>query len=143
MPLTELTEPLQARLLRSTLDRELAAGADPRSSAVLACRARQLVSRGFRRRMAGGLRRTIEAAEQPRHWSTTSRVPVQRSAILAERELLLDLARELVDEPRVSPRGMARLEQLLTDGRSPFYYPSPAGALRAALRHTRSTLLLG
>ena len=52
MPLAELTEPLQARLLRSTLDRELAAGADPRSSAVLACRARQLVSRDFRRRMA-------------------------------------------------------------------------------------------
>lgn len=38
---------------------------------------------------------------------------------------------------------MARLADLLTDGRSPLYYPSPRGALHAALRHTRITLLLG
>jgi hypothetical protein len=38
---------------------------------------------------------------------------------------------------------MARLAELLTDGRSRLYAPSPRGALQAALRHTRSTLLLG
>jgi hypothetical protein len=70
-------------------------------------------------------------------------VPVQRSAILGERELMLGLARDLVEEPRVSARGMARLKDLLTDGRSPLYCPAPRGSLRAALRHARTTLLLG
>jgi hypothetical protein len=55
----------------------------------------------------------------------------------------LDLAREHVEEPRVSARGMARLTELLTDGRSPLYCPAPRGSKRAALRQTRATLLLG
>jgi hypothetical protein len=143
MTVAELAQSSRAWFLRRKLDRKIAQGADPASSPELSCRARQLVSPGFRARMAAGLRRTIAAAEQPRPSPLSARVPVQRRAILDERERLLGLARALTDEETVSARGVARVEELLTDGRSPIYYPSPAGALRAALLHTRATLLLG
>jgi len=93
--------------------------------------------------MAAGLQRTITAAERPGRRHLSAQVPVQRSAILEERAQLLSLARLLTEEENVSARGVARVEELLTDGRSPFYYPSPRGTLAAALRHARTTLLLG
>ena len=97
----------------------------------------------FRTRMAAALRGTIEVAERPWPGPWSAQVPLQSQEILAERDTLLDLARDVVHEPSISARGMARLTELLTDGRSPFTSPSPRGALQAALRHTRSTLLLG
>jgi hypothetical protein len=136
-------EALRAWLFRRELDRRIAHGADPSASPELRRRARQLVSRGFRARLAAGLRRTIAAAEQPWQQRRTAQVPVQRGAILNERALLIGLARLLTEEETVSARGVARVEQLLTDGRSPLYYPAPRGALPAALRHARATLLLG
>jgi hypothetical protein len=48
----------------------------------------------------------------------------------------------LTEEEQVSARGVARVEELLTDGRSPLYFPAPRGALAAAARHARVTLLL-
>jgi hypothetical protein len=142
MTVAELAESSRAWLLRRELDRRIARGEDPASSPELSRRARLLVSPGFRARMAAGLRRTIAAAEEPWPSRLSARVPVQRSAILDERERLLGLARALTEEPAVSARGMARIEELLTDGRSPLYYPAPRGALTAALSHTRATLLL-
>ena len=142
MTVAELAQSSRAWLFRRELDRRIAQGADPESSPELSRRARQLVSSDFRARMAAGLRRAIAVAEQPRPTSLSARVPVQRSAILDERERLLGLARTLTEEQAVSARGMARVEELLTDGRSPLYYPAPSGALAAALRHPRSTLLL-
>ena len=87
--------------------------------------------------MAAGLQRTITAAEQPGQLRLSAQVPVQRSDILDERAQLLGLARVLTEEDNVSPRGVARVEELLTNGRSPLYYPSPPGTLGAALRHAR------
>lgn len=89
-----------------------------------------------------GLRRTIAAAEQPWPRRLSAQVPVQRAAILGERAALLGLASLLIEENAVSARGVARVEELLTDGRSPLYYPAPRGSLAAALRHARTTLLL-
>src|SRR5688572_19370414 len=134
---------LRLRLHRRELDRRLVQGADPASSPELELRAQELVSPRFRTRMAAALRSTIEIAERPWPGPWSAQVPLQSQAILAERDTLLDLARDVVQEPSISARGMARLTELLTDGRSPLYYPSPRGALQAALRHTRSTLLLG
>jgi hypothetical protein len=65
MTVAELAQSSRAWLLRRELDRRIARGADPASSPELSRRARQLVSPGFRARMAAGLRRTIAAAEQP------------------------------------------------------------------------------
>ena len=143
MTLADAQESLRARLLRRQLNRRIARGADPCSSPELRRRAGELVSPGFRARMAAGLRRAITAAERPWHGGLSAQVPVQRAAILDERTELLGLAYLLTDEESVSPRGVARVEELLTDGRSPLYYPAPRGTLAAALRHTRATLLLG
>jgi hypothetical protein len=143
MTVAELAQSSRAWLLRRELDRRIVHGADPASSPALSRRARELVSAGFRARMAAGLRRAIAAAEQPRPSRLSARVPVQRSAILDEREQLVGVARTLIEEETVSARGVARVEELLTDGRSPLYYPAPRGALGAALRHARATLLLG
>jgi hypothetical protein len=130
-------------LFRRQLDRKIANGADLSSSPELTQRARQLVSSAFRAQMAAGLRRTIAAAEQPGQSRLSAQVPVQRSAILDERAQLVGLALLLTEEEDVSARGVARVRELLTDGRSPLYYPAPPGALAAALRHARATLLLG
>jgi hypothetical protein len=143
MTVAELAQSSRAWLFRRELDRRIAQDADPASSPELSRRARQLVSSDFRARMAAGLRRAVAAAEQPWPSPLSARVPVQRSAILHERERLLGLARTLTGEQAVSARGMARVEQLLKDGRSPLYYPAPSGALAAALRLTRATLPLG
>ena len=143
MTAENITERCWERLWRRRLDRRIARGADVGSSPELARRARQLVSAGFRARMADGLRRTIAAAEQPWQRRFSAQVPVQRGAILGERSQLIGLARLLTEEETVSARGMARIEELLTDGRSPLYYPSPQGTLAAALRHARITLLMG
>jgi hypothetical protein len=133
---------LRAWLFKHELDHRIAQGADPGSSPELRRRARQLVSHDFRARMAAGLRRTIMAAERPWPGRLSAQVPVQRAAILDERAELLGLARLLTEEETVSPRGVARVEELLTDGRSPLYYPAPQGTLAAVLRHARITLLL-
>jgi hypothetical protein len=138
-----LTQPCRAWLFRRQLDRSIARGADLSSSPALNRRARQLVSPVFRARMAAGLRRTIAAAERPWQRRFSAQVPVQRAAILDERAALLGLARVLTEEQAVSARGVARVEELLTDGRSPLYYPAPRGSLAAALRHAHATLLLG
>ena len=133
---------LRAWFFRRELDRRIAHGADPGSTPELRRRARELVSPAFRARMAAGLRRTLAAAEQPWPPRLSAQVPVQRGAILDERARLIGLARLLTEEETVSARGVARIEELLTDGRSPLYYPAPPGALTAALRHARATLLL-
>jgi hypothetical protein len=138
----KLIQPFRAWLRRRELDHRIALGADLASSPELTLRARQLVAPGFRARLATGLRRTITAAEHPWPRGLTAQVPLQRGVILEERAELLGLARLLTEEPTVSARGVARVEELLIDGRSPLYYPAPRGALSAALRHARTTLLL-
>jgi hypothetical protein len=138
----KLVQPFRAWLRRRELDHRIALGADPGSSPELSLRARQLVAPRFRVRMAAGLRGAIRAAEHPWPRGVTAQVPLQRGVILEERAELLGLARLLTEEQTVSARGVARVEELLTDGCSPLYYPSPQGALSAALRHARTTLLL-
>jgi hypothetical protein len=138
-----LIESWRALVFRRKLDRKIANGVDPSSAPELTRRARQLVSPGCRRRMAAGLQRAMREAERPWRPRLTAQVPIQRGAILDAQAQLLGLARLLTGEEQVSARGVARVEELLTDGRSPLYFPAPRGALAAAARHARVTLLLG
>jgi hypothetical protein len=69
-------------------------------------------------------------------------VPLQRREVLRERDFLLALAADLVGEDGVSPRGVALIEALLTDGTSPLYAPGPEGELHRALIHARAALHL-
>jgi hypothetical protein len=137
-----LFEPARVWLRRGTLDRRLAHGADPSTTPELSRRARQLTSRRCRNGLAKGIRRLIDAAEEPRR-PYSAAAPLQRREILSERTFLLELADELADEDELSPRGIALVDGLLTDGASPIYTPSPNKALHAALTHARATLYLG
>jgi hypothetical protein len=139
----QILDRFRFRLRRGSLDLRLANGTDPYVSPDLVRRARQLVSPSSRAGLAEAIRGAIAAADAPGGRRFSAAVPLQRADIRAERELLLGLAGELDGRDPVSPRGVARVSRLLTDGRSPLYAPSPRGALRAELRHLRMTLLMG
>jgi hypothetical protein len=136
-----LFEPALVWLRRGTLDRSLARGADPTATRELTRRARQLTSRRCRAGLAGGLRNLVDAAEEPGR-AFTSAVPLQRREILRERELLVQLAADLVDEDELRPRGIALVDRLLTDGASPVYSPGREGDLHRALIHARAAMHL-
>ena len=137
-----LLEPARVWLRRGALDRRLARGADPTASPELSRRAGQLRSRRTRGNLAAGLRSVIEEAEQARR-TFSSAVPVQRHAILDERGFLVALAEDLLSDDELSPRGIALVEELLRDGRSPLYSPSSDGDLHRSLTHARAALHLG
>jgi hypothetical protein len=126
---------------KAALDQRLAQGADPSEDPKLARRARQLKSRRMRDGLAEGIRNLLDSAEEPAR-SLSAAVPLQRREILKESELLLSLASDLTGGDELSPRGIALVERLLTDGDSPFYAPRPEGSLHAALVHARAALHL-
>jgi hypothetical protein len=121
---------LRARLHRTGLDRDLAAGRRPDSSPAHALRAEQLTSHRCRRALAKGLDRLIAAAGAPRPAMTAAIAP-SRGEVRAARDLLEALAARLRDETAVRPRGVALVRILLVDGGSPAYAPRRPGALRA------------
>lgn len=134
-------QPVRVWLRRGSLDRSLAAGADPAASPALARRARQLTSRRTRAGLAASIRNLLDAAEErPRGF--TSAVPIQRGRILGERQLLLQLAADLESEDELRPRGIALVERLLIDGASPVYVNGPERALHGALVHAHAALYL-
>jgi hypothetical protein len=139
---SSLIQPARVWLRRGTLDRLLAAGEDPAASPELTRRARQLTSRRRRSGLAASIRNLLHAAEErPRGF--TAAVPIQRRAILRERQLLLQLAAGLESQDELEPRGIALVERLLIEGRSPVYLDAPEGALHAALVHAHAALYLG
>lgn len=134
-------QPFRVWLRRGSLDRSLAAGADPAASPELARRARQLTSRRTRAGLAASIRNLLDAAERrPRGF--TSAVPIQRHDILRERQLMLQLAADLESQDELKPRGIALVERLLIDGASPVYVDGPEGALHGALVHVHAALYL-
>jgi hypothetical protein len=126
----------RARLHAAGLDEELAGGVDPASRPELSARAAWLCSRRSRAALAGGLYRTLRAAEQPRRlWSAA--VEVDREAVRFARPELLALAEALGGDGRIRPRGAALTRRLVTDGTGPLFTGGPdelLGAAREALR---------
>jgi hypothetical protein len=110
------------------LDRALADGADPSSTAALARRARHLTRRGTRRRLAKDLRGVIAAATRG-PTMPSSRIPPSRPEAPAARGQLEAIASEAASERPVYAQGLARLELLLTDGAGPLYSPDYPAAL--------------
>lgn len=115
---------------RAGLTQRLAAGADPRHSAELALRARQLVSERDRRTLARTIERTLKEARHPAPVAF-GLTRLQRRAILeAERPLRAMVARLRDDRP-VAAEGMALIDRMITDGVwSPLYNMTVPGALR-------------
>jgi hypothetical protein len=126
---------------RAGLDRMLAAGADPHEDPRLERRARTLTSHRFRAGLAAGIRNVVDSAEEPPR-GLSSQVPLARGEIVQERVLLLELASDLCGDEDLSPRGVALVERLLTDGASPIYRGAGPGTLRGALVHARAALYM-
>ena len=131
----------RVRLHRGSLNRALAAGANPDSSRQVALRAEQLTSPHCRRSLAAGLNRTLRAAEAPAR-PLSAVVPVQRREILAARDEIERLAHDLLVPGEVQARGVVLVRNLLTDGASPFFSPTSEAELRDAVRHAHAALLL-
>jgi hypothetical protein len=123
---------LLARIRAAALDAELAAGASPESSVVLALHAVHLSGPSQRRLLAGSLRRVAASADVP----TRSRLkaPVCSPAVRHAGTELQAVIDRLAAAGPVSVRGVARVRCLLADGTGPIYRKSAPDRLRDELR---------
>jgi hypothetical protein len=121
------------------LDRQLAAGASPHASAVLALRAQRITGRRSRRRLADGLARALHDAQGTTPGFTAAVRPHRRE-VLAARSVLAALDRRLRAPEPVTAHGVAMLQALLTEGTSSLYQPSEPGALGSQLRAAAAAL---
>lgn len=119
-----------ARDQAARLDRALAEGTSPETSARLSARATQLTSTEFRRDLAASLRRILVAAAEPALPAAAQaplraarpvRVPLRTTRISQSAPLLADLASRLLEPGPVPARGVALVAQLLADGTGPLY----------------------
>lgn len=124
---------------RAALDRQLAAGVDPSTSDALECRAAQLTTTKHRAVLAMGFERVIEAAEEP-PYALSSPDPLRRAEVLASRDVLLSLARELRSERSVRVGGAALAHRLLTDARGPLYAATSSDEVERVARAARDAL---
>jgi hypothetical protein len=117
-------------------DEAIAGGADPTLDTLLDCRAEQLVSPKLRRRLAEGLRDTVERAALPRPQGGAA-VQIDAQGVRASSGLMLALAARLDSDDPVRACGVARARRLLTDGGSELYSEGGSlplqGAIEAAL----------
>ena len=102
------------------LDAQLAEGASPESSSVLAVRARRLLGRQHRDALARSYRRIVRDALEPQAGSLR-RIAPRRRRVKAAISELTGLADALAQPEPVSVRGVAQAQLLLTDGAGPLY----------------------
>ena len=114
-----------ARCAAPRLDRELAAGASPESSARRAARAVQLTSMKARRDLAASVQRILAAdgdlAAVTVMTARPARLPLARAQIRQSAGPLTVLAGYLAAPGPVPAQGVAILSQLLADGAGPLY----------------------
>ena len=137
-----------ARGLAARLDRQLANGARPEASAILAARAMFLTSVGFRRALAASLRRVLAASASPDGPSRPPAtgvacrpyVPLRRDRIAGSAAGLAGLAGFLTEQGRVPAQGVAMVSQLLTDGAGPLYRAGSRDDLDAIIERASQAL---
>ena len=118
-----------ARATAARLDRELAAGTSPETSATLAARATALTSTKARRDLAGSVQRILAAAGRPPAVPPSPpaagrppHVPICRARISKSASLLAELAGRLAGPGPLPVQGVAMVSQLLADGTGPLYH---------------------
>ncbi len=124
-----LSARLQSLLRRSSLDRAIAAGADPRRSAALTERAARLVGARNRDQLRRALVAVREAAESPGGPLSSAVPPNRRELAMAEDEMTI-IDEMLCSDRPIAPRGAALLRIMLTDPAGPMYAPPTRGALK-------------
>ena len=134
-----LRQRLAGHVLAPRLDRQLAAGASPDSSTLLALRAQALVRPENRHALAARLLAIVASTRRLRTRRTPT-VPVDAEAVRANRAALVDLAHSIDTPAPVPARGVAQVALLLRDGGGPLFYGHSAAALRAAIRQARQGL---
>jgi hypothetical protein len=115
-----LSDRLVARLRARWLDRALAQGIPPETSAPLALRAQRLTEPEHRSSIARELRRVIREVHQS-HRPAFARIIPSQGSVWAAREELRRLADTLDDPGPVAAGGVAQARLLLTDGTGPLY----------------------
>ena len=110
---------LGARVRSGSLNRALIAGADPAGSPLLAARAAWLTSPRTRVSIAEGLESLLAAAQGP---PMRRRMLPRRDPLLAHAGELRELAGLLRAETLLYARGIAILDQLVSDGTGPAYF---------------------
>ena len=128
-------ERVAARVRATRLDRDLAAGESPDSTAALALRAQVLVRPSMRRALAHGVQRLLaEAASEAPPRCIGARVFVRPERILRVTDELRLLIDHLLTPGPVPARGVALVRLLLSDGAGPLYYgPGNDAELRAVI----------
>jgi hypothetical protein len=108
-------------LSRGSLDRQIAAGRPYDSTAALALRASQLTHPRTLRQAACQLHRIVEYVDRPGPHPIFTAVVIERAAVMAGRHAVLGLAERLEGSAPVSPRGVALVRLLVSDGLSPLF----------------------
>jgi len=130
---------VRARVCARQLDRALAEGISPDSSAGLSMRAHDLIGSRARDALAQAIRRLVHEATQPRQ-PTHFNIPVCRSKVRHSRRTLEALAERLVSGEPLDARGIAQLRLLLSDGAGPLYGHPRADDLQPALERVSVAL---
>jgi hypothetical protein len=127
---------LKARLAADRLDGELASGASPDSSPLLAIHAQRIVDPTSCSVLAGCLRRVVERGTGGR--AASARVPISVAAVAAAAGNLCRLADRLDEPGPLSARGVAEVRALLRDGAGPLYLSGDVGVPAGGDRGCRS-----
>jgi hypothetical protein len=129
---------LLAHVAATRLDRALADGVSPETSAGLAARAARLTSTEFRRDLAASVQRVLVAtgepalpvaARAPLGAARPLRIPLRSTRVKQSAPLLAELATRLLEPGPVPVRGVAMVTELLGDGVGPLYRDAAAGDL--------------
>jgi hypothetical protein len=138
-----------ARGLAMRLDRQLADGARPEASAILAARAMFLTSAGFRRALASNLRRILATSVSPDARPRPSaagvahppHVQLRRDRIARSASELAGLAGFLAGQGPLPAQGVAMVSQLLADGGGPLYRAASRDDLIAIIERASQALI--
>jgi hypothetical protein len=130
---SRLTDRLLARLFGASLDRQLAAGRAPVSSALLAARAQHIVAIRPRRQLARNWENMLRSARRA-HAAYHPAIPVRRDRMIAAESDVHELVRLMTAPLPVPARGVAMATALLTDALSPVYNSRSGDSLAAALQ---------
>jgi hypothetical protein len=124
-----LTLRFRVRWFHWELDERLARGADPASHPALQARAAQLVSTRHRRRLAASIERVLAEADATGHLRFSLVLETAPGQVHEARPLLRFLAHVLRHADAISPRGVAIVDRLFSDGGSILYVGGVRGAV--------------
>jgi hypothetical protein len=119
-PRASLMARVTARVRAGQFDRLLAVGVPAPAGSALAVHQARLTTPAEREAITRSLRQAVREARTGGH-PLSSRIPINPANVTAAEDLIDAVTLRLHAPRAVSPRGMARLRQLLADGSGPLY----------------------